>query len=362
MRAQLALVAWKHNFFNHFTNQGGISRLTLAVLRQIERQRNGEDVDSSLLKQVIESYGELQVHRACGTDTRTVLLGIDQADAQRANLEVYGQHFQTPFLEATRQYYIVESKAFVANNSVSDYMKKAEDRLDEEAQRVTLYLNDSTRKDVSSPIKFEIETELRIDCSSKKPARRYWSRITPSCFGMSFRLSSMPTGLEVSCMAPKKFYQLTLELDRSGEDVRFALAHTDRFGASQKAVRGACQARRFGRGPEGSASSWRDQRGWKGGGPGELLVQALWQQLMFVQDPKAYIEALLEVHSTFGEVVNGPFHAELGFNASLDKVSCICESLNAHLLLTALGLPRFLQHQRRLQLSDQVTRTPRIVL
>lgn len=35
------------------------------------------------------------------------------------------------------------------------------------------------------------------------------------------------------------------------------------------------------------------------------------------------MEALLEVHSKYGEVVNGPFRAELGFNASLDRVSCV---------------------------------------
>lgn len=39
-----------------------------------------------------------------------------------------------------------------------------------------------------------------------------------------------------------------------------------------------------------------------------------------VLDPKAYIEALLSVHTKFGEIVNGPFRSELGFNASLDKV------------------------------------------
>jgi cullin 1 len=79
----------------------------------------------------------------------TVSLGLDEADVQRQNLDVYRDFFQIPFLEATKHYYHAESDAFVANNSVSDYMKKAEDRLQEEADRVNLYLNDSTRKDVS---------------------------------------------------------------------------------------------------------------------------------------------------------------------------------------------------------------------
>ena len=32
-------------------------RLTNAILDQIERERDGEDVDTSLLKTIIESYG-----------------------------------------------------------------------------------------------------------------------------------------------------------------------------------------------------------------------------------------------------------------------------------------------------------------
>lgn len=78
----------------------------------------------------------------------TVALGLDEADVQRQMLDVYTIFFQAPFLETTCSYYKAESETFVANNSVPDYMKKAEDRLQEESDRVNLYLHDSTRKDV----------------------------------------------------------------------------------------------------------------------------------------------------------------------------------------------------------------------
>lgn len=78
-----------------------------------------------------------------------VSLGLDEADAQRQQLDVYKESFQTPFLEATKHYYQAESKAFVSSNSVPDYMKKAEDRLQEEADRVNMYLNDTTMKEAS---------------------------------------------------------------------------------------------------------------------------------------------------------------------------------------------------------------------
>lgn len=53
-----------------------------------------------------------------------------------------------PFLEATRAFYKAESDAFVAAHSVSDYLRKAEDRLREEEERVEKYLHSETRKAV----------------------------------------------------------------------------------------------------------------------------------------------------------------------------------------------------------------------
>lgn len=63
---------------------------------------------------------------------------------------MYADCFQKYFIQATQKYYAKESADFVANNSVPDYMKKAEDRLKEEADRINLYLHDSSRREVSS--------------------------------------------------------------------------------------------------------------------------------------------------------------------------------------------------------------------
>jgi cullin 1 len=53
------------------------------------------------------------------------------------------------FLAATEDYYKKESQSFLAENSISDYLKKVEARLEEEARRVDLYLHSSTNKGVS---------------------------------------------------------------------------------------------------------------------------------------------------------------------------------------------------------------------
>ncbi|KAG1716055.1 hypothetical protein ID866_1081, partial [Astraeus odoratus] len=101
----------------------------------IERQRNGEAIDQGLVKKVVDSF---------------VSLGLDDTDINKASLDVYKDHLEIPFLEATEKYYEQESESFLAENSVSDYLRKAEERLKEEEDRVDRYLNAETRKQLIS--------------------------------------------------------------------------------------------------------------------------------------------------------------------------------------------------------------------
>ena len=71
---------------------------------------------------------------------------MDETDSNKASLEVYKEHFEVPFIAATEKYYKAESDLFLAENTVSDYLKKAEERLREEEDRIERYLNANTRK------------------------------------------------------------------------------------------------------------------------------------------------------------------------------------------------------------------------
>jgi cullin 1 len=108
-------------------------KLTGAILRLIERERNGRDIDHGLVKKVVESF---------------MTLGIDQNDLKRVSLDVYEKHFEMPFLEATEKYYKLKAEAFLASNSRPDYLKKAEKWKLEEADRVERYLNTHTREPI----------------------------------------------------------------------------------------------------------------------------------------------------------------------------------------------------------------------
>jgi cullin 1 len=239
-------VQWKSNFFIHV--QSKHHKLAGAVLRLIEQQRNGDTIDQGLVKKVVDSF---------------VSLGLDESDTNKASLDVYKEHFENSFIDATEQYYKQESESFLAESSVSDYLKKAEERLREEEDRVERYLNTQTRKALVSKCEHVLireHSELMwesfqnlLDYDKDEDLQRMYAL-----------LSRIPEGLEP---LRKKFEE---HVKKAG------------LAAVSKLV-----------------------------GEGGANVDAL--------DPKAYVDALLEVHRKNAETVTRSFRGEAGFVASLDK-------------------------------------------
>ena len=192
-----------------------------------------------------------------------VSLGIDESDLNKASLDNYKEHFEIPFLGGTEVYYKHESESFVAENSVSDYLKKAEERLKEEEDRVERYLHTTTRKLLITKCEHVLvrsHAELMwenfqslLDYDKDEDLQRMYSL-----------LSRIPEGLEP---LRRKFEE---HVKRTGLAAVSKLVGTD-----------------------------------------PAAIEAL--------EPKAYVDALLEVHTKSSETVNRSFKGEAGFVASLDR-------------------------------------------
>ncbi|ORX98722.1 cullin-2 [Clohesyomyces aquaticus] len=235
----LHLVRWKEDMF-----VGTQENVMRSVLKLVEKQRNGETIEQSHIKSVVDSF---------------VSLGLDESDSSKSTLDVYKEFFEKPFLEATGTYYENESKQFLAENSVVEYMKKAEARLQEEMERVPLYL----LNEIMSPLMRCCESALITNHSQ----------------------------------ALREEFQILLDHDKQ-EDL----------GRMYKLLA---------RIPEG-LDPLRNRFETHVRKAGLAAVEKVAQECEAIE-PKVYVEALLEVHTQYQDLVNRAFNGESEFVRSLDN-------------------------------------------
>lgn len=245
-----------------------------------------------------------------------VALGLDEADTNRQNLEVYRSAFEAPFITATETYYKAESEQFLAGNSVTEYMKKAEGRLQDEENRVDLYLHASTRKNLIQKCE-EVLVKNHAEIMQEEFQRvRSWrpSTAPQHCpASENGTLTGSPSTLQLLDQEQEPdLHRMFLLLSRIASGLgplreRFE-AHVKKAGLdsverSVGSTVASVPAGSNGAGEGSSAGAGKEKE------KKEVAVE-----------PKAYVDSLLAVHRKNNELVAKAFRGDQGFVASLDRV------------------------------------------
>jgi len=122
----LALVMWRQHCFDPIKD-----KLIPALLDLLDQDRQGNKQDKSLVRNMVGSYIE-----------------FDKVGPNEGQ-QFYEKEFEAQYIERIKQFYAKESSAFLAQNGVSLYLGKAEDRIKEEkenAENLGTYLQTSEPK------------------------------------------------------------------------------------------------------------------------------------------------------------------------------------------------------------------------
>ncbi|XP_073113915.1 cullin-1 isoform X2 [Elaeis guineensis] len=105
-----------------------------AVISLIDQEREGEQIDRALLKNVLDIFVEIGL----------------------GNMECYENDFEAAMLEDTAAYYSRKASNWILEDSCPDYMLKAEECLKREKDRVSHYLHSSSEQKLLEKVQHEL--------------------------------------------------------------------------------------------------------------------------------------------------------------------------------------------------------------
>ncbi|XP_024379337.1 cullin-1 isoform X2 [Physcomitrium patens] len=117
-----------------------------AVIALIDREREGEQIDRALLKNVLGIFVEIGM----------------------GNMDAYETDFEAFMLEDTASYYKRKASSWIQEDSCPDYMLKAEECLKRERERVGHYLHASSEQKLLEKVQHELLTQYETQLLEKE--------------------------------------------------------------------------------------------------------------------------------------------------------------------------------------------------
>ncbi|KAI6173378.1 CULLIN-2 domain-containing protein [Aphelenchoides besseyi] len=249
----LAILVWNEVLFNELNG-----KITNALLQLIQQERNAQKISTNLISCVIASYMELGCNEDHGRSPSVPSDYGNRRKTPEVKYGVYRNAFEKPFLQSTRDYYTEESTKFLSQHSVTDYLKKVEQRLKEEHDRCTLYLDSST---------LEPLTEACHDVL----IRQHLPLIQQEFHNLLYNERDEDLG---------RMFNLCEHVDGAFDALRLMLEkHVEQKGL--EAI--------------------------------ERVANTA------ITDPKQYVNVILEVHQRYSQLVNKTFRSDPGFVQAMDK-------------------------------------------
>uniref|UniRef100_A0A0D6QS21 Cullin family profile domain-containing protein n=1 Tax=Araucaria cunninghamii TaxID=56994 RepID=A0A0D6QS21_ARACU len=117
-----------------------------AVIALIDREREGEQIDRALLKNVLGIFVEIGM----------------------GNMDYYENDFEAYMLEDTASYYSRKAASWILEDSCPDYMLKAEECLKREKERVAHYLHSSSESKLLEKVQHELLSQYESQLLEKE--------------------------------------------------------------------------------------------------------------------------------------------------------------------------------------------------
>ncbi|KAJ8626282.1 hypothetical protein MRB53_019589 [Persea americana] len=125
---ELGLNLWGDNIIHSGKIQ---TRLLTTLLELVHKERMGEVINRGLMRNIIKMLMDL-------------------------GSSVYQEDFEKPFLEVSATFYRAESQQFIECCDCSEYLRKAERRLNEEMERVSHYLDIKSEMKITNVVEKEM--------------------------------------------------------------------------------------------------------------------------------------------------------------------------------------------------------------